>query len=79
MGFLISIIEEVIRPSDQAVSFAIYDSLDSSQVGLTQMATLLHFYRFKPELGDLFIALHMHMRRFVAIVCVKEKTVRTFA
>lgn len=42
----------------------------------TEAAAILQSNRLQPKLGEVVIALDMHMRRLIAITRIKEKPVR---
>jgi cystathionine beta-lyase family protein involved in aluminum resistance len=44
-----------------------------------EAVAILQANRFKPEFGLTIVTLDMHVRRFIGVACIKEKSVRSAA
>jgi hypothetical protein len=54
----------------------VYKLVYSTNLSAGKSSTPVQSDRLKPELGQFLFTLDMHMRRFIAIPCIEEKTVR---
>ncbi len=76
VGTAISTAEILIPRLQECSVMIVYKLVHSTNLSAGKSSTPVQSDRLKPELGQFLFTFDMHMRRFIAIPCIEEKTVR---
>jgi hypothetical protein len=61
----------------QLLLFVLHQSLDPTDLGAPETATISQPNLIKPELRSVLVALDVNVRRFFAVASIEEESVRT--